>query len=73
MIQIITYSERYKADFIRLNRQWIETYFRLEESDLNTFAHIDTYIIGNGGQIFLAIDDSTSEVVGCQRTFPREQ
>jgi hypothetical protein len=25
MIQIITYSERYKADFIRLNRQWIET------------------------------------------------
>ena len=44
MIQIITYSERYKADFIRLNRQWIETYFRLEESDLNTFAHIDTYI-----------------------------
>ena len=42
MIQIITYSERYKADFIRLNRQWIETYFRLEESDLNTFAHIDT-------------------------------
>ena len=65
MIQIITYSERYKADFIRLNRQWIETYFRLEESDLNTFAHIDTYIIGNGGQIFLAIDDSTSEVVGC--------
>ena len=65
MIQIITNSERYKADFIRLNRQWIETYFRLEESDLNTFAHIDTYIIGNGGQIFLAIDDSTGEVVGC--------
>ena len=44
MIKITTYSEQYKADFVRLNRQWIETYFRLEESDLNTFAHIDTYI-----------------------------
>ena len=31
----------------------------------HTFAHIDTYIIGNGGQIFLAIDNSISEVVGC--------
>jgi hypothetical protein len=42
MIQITTYNEQYKADFICLNRQWIETYFRLEGSDLNTFAHIDT-------------------------------
>ena len=45
-------------DFIRLNQQWIETWFRLEQSDLDTFAHIDDCIIGHGGQIFLAIDDS---------------
>ena len=65
MITIKTYSEQYKADFIRLNKEWIETYFRLEESDLRTFANIDSYIIRNGGQIFLAIDDSTGEAVGC--------
>lgn len=65
MIDIITYSEQYKADFIRLNTEWIESYFRLEESDLKTFENIDSYIIGNGGQIFLAIDSSTGEVVGC--------
>lgn len=65
MIKIITYNEQYKADFIRLNTEWIETYFRLEESDLRTFANIDSYIIEGGGQIFLALDDSTGEVVGC--------
>lgn len=64
MIKIITYNKQYKADFIRLNTEWIKTYFRLEESDLRTFANIDSYIIGNGGQIFLALDDS-GEVVGC--------
>lgn len=65
MIKIITYSEQYKEDFIRLNTEWIETYFRLEESDLRTFANIDSYIIEGGGQIFLALDDSKGEVVGC--------
>ena len=64
-VSIVTYSETYKADFIRLNTEWIETYFRLEESDLQTFSHIDSYIIGNGGQIFLAIEESTGKVVGC--------
>lgn len=65
MIKIITYSEQYKTDFIRLNKEWIETYFRLEESDLRTFANIDSYIIRNGGQIFLAIDSSTGDAIGC--------
>ena len=65
MIKIITYNEQYKENFIHLNKEWIETYFRLEESDLRTFANIDSYIIGNGGQNFLAINDSTGETVGC--------
>ena len=64
MIRIVTYEPRYKDDFIRLNKQWIETYFRLEQSDLNTFTHIDDSIIGNGGQIFLAISVD-SQVLGC--------
>ena len=71
MIRIVTYEPRYKDDFIRLNKQWIETYFRLEQSDLDTFAHIDDSIIGRGGQIFLAADEADGEyqsaghIVGC--------
>ncbi len=72
MVKIITYEPQYKKDFIRLNRQWIETYFKLEESDLKTFAHIDEYIIGRGGQIFLAIDDEET-VVGCCALIPHPE
>ena len=61
MIRIVTYEPRYKDDFIRLNKQWIETYFRLEQSDLDTFAHLDDSIIGRGGQIFLAADEADGE------------
>jgi N-acetylglutamate synthase-like GNAT family acetyltransferase len=64
MIKITTYEPQYKQDFIRLNQQWIETFFKLEQSDLDTFAHIEDSIIGRGGQIFFAIDDS-ERVMGC--------
>lgn len=64
MLQVVTYEPQYKQDFVQLNKQWIETYFRLEQSDLDTFEHIDDCIIGRGGQIFLAVDDS-GQVVGC--------
>lgn len=71
MIRIVTYEPHYRDDFIRLNKQWIETYFRLEQSDLDTFAHIDDSIIERGGQIFLAVDEADGEyqsaghIVGC--------
>lgn len=65
MIKIVTFSERYREDFIRLNTEWIETYFRIEETDRRTFANIDSYILEGGGQIFLAVDESTGEAVGC--------
>ena len=64
MVRIIKYEPQYKQDFIRLNKQWIETWFRLEQSDFDTFAHIDESIIGLGGQIFLAVDES-GQIVGC--------
>ena len=64
MIKIITYKPHYKKDFIRLNKQWIETYFKLEQADINTFSSIDDNIIGCGGQIFLAVSE-TDSVVGC--------
>lgn len=63
MIHIETYRPKYKDDFIRLNREWIESYFKIEASDIETFSHVDE-IVDNGGQIFLAIAEN-GEVVGC--------
>ena len=62
MVHIETYEPKYKNDFIRLNKEWIESYFKIESSDIETFSHVDE-IVEQGGQIFLAIDNG--EVVGC--------
>ena len=62
MVQIELYKPEYKNDFIRLNKEWIETYFKIEDSDIDTFTHIDD-IVDQGGQIFLAIYNG--EAVGC--------
>ena len=63
MVRITTYKPEYKDDFIRLNKKWIETYFKIEASDIETFSHVDD-IVASGGQIFLAITDR-GEAVGC--------
>ena len=62
-IHIETYRPEYRNDFIRLNREWIETFFKIEASDIETFSHVDE-IAEQGGQIFLAVTDG-GEVVGC--------
>ena len=62
MVEIELYKPAYKNDFIRLNREWIETYFKIEASDIETFSHVDE-IIEQGGQIFIALYNG--EVAGC--------
>lgn len=62
-VSITLYDPQYKADFIRLNTEWITTFFRLEESDIHTLENIEEYVIGGGGQIFLA--HYRDKVVGC--------
>ena len=39
-VHIETYKSEYRSDFIRLNREWIETFFRIEDSDIETFSHV---------------------------------
>ena len=50
-VHIETYKSEYKNDFIRLNREWIESYFKIEASDIETFSHVDE-IVEQGGQIY---------------------
>lgn len=63
-IHIKTYNPQYKKDFIRLNKEWITTFFKLEESDIKALENVEEYIINKGGQIFFAVLDSC-ETVGC--------
>ncbi len=62
-IEIKLYKAEYKEDFIRLNTEWITTFFRLEDSDIYTLNHVEEYIIDQGGQVFFALVDG--QVKGC--------
>ena len=49
--------------FRTLNEAWISKYFRLEDKDRITLGDPQTHILGQGGEIFMALVDG--EPVGC--------
>lgn len=60
---IIYWNQEYRDDFIRLNREWIEQYFRLEPADWKVLSDPEGAIIQKGGQIFFAVEEGN--VLGC--------
>jgi GNAT superfamily N-acetyltransferase len=61
-VDIIEYEARFQGAFKRLNVEWIERHWQLEEGDRRALDDPDEYIIARGGHIFLALDGG--EVVG---------
>ncbi|MEM6253752.1 MAG: helix-turn-helix domain-containing GNAT family N-acetyltransferase [Cyanobacteria bacterium P01_D01_bin.156] len=53
-VEIIDYQPEFHDDFRRLNYEWIEQYFQLEESDHQSLDHPDKKILEPGGHIFMA-------------------
>lgn len=54
-VKIIGFDDAYAADFARLNYEWIEKFFAVEEHDREMLDHPRKYIIDNGGEIFFAL------------------
>lgn len=59
---IHAYDPQYAADYKRLNLDWIEKYFTVEEHDLEQLENPYAYIISKGGFIFFA--KYNDEIVG---------
>lgn len=53
-IGIVEYSPELKEHFKRLNYEWLEKYFEVEEADRIVLEHPETEIIAKGGNIFFA-------------------
>ena len=53
---MVTYREELRAAFERLNREWIESYFVLEEADRAIFADPAKAVLAPGGQIFFVVE-----------------
>jgi GNAT superfamily N-acetyltransferase len=58
MTTVVTWRPEYRADFERLNREWIETWFAVEASDLAVFADPEGAIVRPGGEIFFVVDEA---------------
>lgn len=63
-VRIVRWNPDYRDDFVRLNKAWIERFFRLETGDLRLFADPEGEIIRPGGEIFFARTDD-GRIVGC--------
>jgi putative acetyltransferase len=57
MGQIVGWRPELRADFERLNREWIEQYFVLEPEDLKVFGDPAGQIVAPGGQVFFLLDE----------------
>jgi ribosomal protein S18 acetylase RimI-like enzyme len=57
MATVVTWRAQYRGAFERLNREWIETWFAVEPTDLAVFRDPEAAIVRPGGEIFFVVDD----------------
>ena len=67
-LRIISFNKKYKADFEKLNREWIEEFFQMEDEDFHTLKNPESYVIQKNGEIFFAINDQI--VIGTAAMIP---
>ncbi|GLQ90566.1 bifunctional helix-turn-helix transcriptional regulator/GNAT family N-acetyltransferase [Dyella flagellata] len=53
-LQVVPYAPELREHFYRLNAQWLERYFRIEEIDKAVLSDPERYILQPGGAIFFA-------------------
>lgn len=61
-VEIVPFSPDLRGDFYRLNAQWLERFFHVEEVDHRVLSNPEGEILAGGGRIFFAM--SGGRVVG---------
>lgn len=61
-VTIVPFEDKYHVHFKRLNQEWIDKYFIMEDADHNSLDNAQEYIINRGGDIIMALHND--EVVG---------
>jgi ribosomal protein S18 acetylase RimI-like enzyme len=55
-VTVVPYREELKAAFEQLNREWIETYFVMEDADRKVLGDPRGQIVAQGGEIFFLLE-----------------
>jgi DNA-binding MarR family transcriptional regulator len=61
-VRIVPFHKKYKNDFLQLNTEWLQEYFKVEKEDKRILINPEKEIIKKGGEIFFAL--LNEEVVG---------
>lgn len=57
-VKITPYEAQYQSAFHDLNEEWIQKYFKMEESDYKALENPQSYILDRGGEILVALVDN---------------
>ncbi|KFE96941.1 bifunctional helix-turn-helix transcriptional regulator/GNAT family N-acetyltransferase [Chryseobacterium luteum] len=57
-VRIIDFEPQYAAAFRKLNEEWISSYFKIEQADIQSLEDPKGYILDKGGHIFIALLDN---------------
>lgn len=57
MIRIVDFDPRWRADFARLNIDWLERFFVVEPIDREVLSDPERFILAGGGRVLFAIDE----------------
>lgn len=66
-ITIVDYAPRWRADFARLNLEWLQRWFVVEPIDRAVLGDPETHLLAGGGRVLFAIareDDGSEHAVG---------
>jgi DNA-binding MarR family transcriptional regulator/predicted GNAT family N-acyltransferase len=55
MVKIVPYHSKYREAFKELNKEWISTYFKMEDADNKALNNPEKYILDKGGCILVAL------------------
>lgn len=68
-VSIVLFDPKYSPAFTRLNLQWIEKYFKVEEADVKQLSQPEK-IVADGGQVIFAL--SGDRAIGTCAMIPLE-
>jgi GNAT superfamily N-acetyltransferase len=75
-VSLVTFDPAFARDFARLNYQWIEEHFAVEEEDRVALEDPHAYAIATGGEIFFVLEDGlpvgTVAIVPCKDAGQRD-
>ena len=59
-VQIVGFDDRFAEDFGRLNYEWIEKSYGVEQHDHDVLDHPRTSVIEPGGEIYFAVENEVA-------------